>query len=406
MNNYETIGIVGEGAYGIVIKCVQKRTQEIVAIKKFKDKDTEDSLIKKVIIRELRGLRSLKHPNIVNLQDAFRQNERLYLIFDFCEKSLLDLQENYQNNGLPVPLIKSILHQTLKAIDFMHDRGFIHRDIKPENILLSKNNKVKVCDFGFCRILQKNDETLTDYVATRWYRSPELLLTPKYGKSVDIWALGCVVGEMIDGNPMFPGDDFIDQMTLIHKLLGAFPAIYKNFFDENKDLRKIDSASIFRHPKDFNQKILTEKYHEICQSEDLIDLLSRMLDLNCFTRITAKEALRHNFFNTLSKPKDNALTNISGFVFSTVDLKNHLRKENVIPQTTELLNTKVIGQNGLTNIELKLTANTLLNQRNFKKKKPFLPKIVPKNIDKIVKSSSNKLKNVLSISGAHTLQNR
>lgn len=303
MNNYEALGIVGEGAYGIVLKCTHKISKEIVAIKKFKDKDTEDSSIKKVLIRELKSLRALRHPNIIGLKDAFRQNERLYLVFEFCEKSLLDVMNSY-NPGMPISLIKSVTYQILQAIRFMHEKQFIHRDIKPENILLTHTNRVKICDFGFCRVVNKRGEVLTDYVATRWYRSPELLLHPRYDKSVDLWALGCVIAEMITNEPLFPGDNMLDQLSLIYNKLGKLPVIYKELLSGNRETSSINFTAYLRHPNNYDKDYLKHKYLLISQSPELVDLLEKMLDLDYTSRITAEEALRHPFFHDLPEYKD------------------------------------------------------------------------------------------------------
>lgn len=103
----------------------------------------------------------------------------------------------------------------------------VHRDIKPENLLVTKDDVVKLCDFGFARTLVSEGASLTNYVATRWYRSPELLVTPVYGKKVDLWAAGCIMAEMIDGQALFPGDNLVDQIDCIQKVLGNFPASLK-----------------------------------------------------------------------------------------------------------------------------------------------------------------------------------
>lgn len=394
MNDYETLGIVGEGAYGIVLKCTHKSSKETVAIKKFKDKDTEDSMIKKVIIRELRGLRSLKHPNIIHLRDAFRQNERLYLIFDFCDKSLLDLQEEYGNNGMPLPVIRSVLHQTLKAIDFMHERNFIHRDVKPENILLTGHNHVKVCDFGFCRLLGKSEEVLTDYVATRWYRSPELLLTPRYSKPVDIWALGCVVGEMIDGNPMFPGDDFFDQLSRIYFTMGRLPVVYAQYFEENQELANIDPDPFFTEPDDYDPGLLRDRYLPICQNEQLVDLLSRMLDMDWHTRITAREALNHPFFDELKHKETLHVTAKAQMGISDQTIKGRASKENDAGQTVQFTNTKCFGRTTLTKVDIQLLGSTAESHRQgLEGRRPFLPKILNKNLAKNIKPNGKEVKN-------------
>eukprot|EP00360_Condylostoma_magnum_P000603 CAMPEP_0168315676 /NCGR_PEP_ID=MMETSP0210-20121227/12259_1 /TAXON_ID=40633 /ORGANISM="Condylostoma magnum, Strain COL2" /LENGTH=152 /DNA_ID=CAMNT_0008290631 /DNA_START=111 /DNA_END=569 /DNA_ORIENTATION=+ len=151
----------------------------------------------------------MKQENIVLLKDAFRRKGKLYLIFEYVEKSLLDLLEEYPN-GIDPERIRSYIFQLCKAIDYCHRMDVVHRDIKPENLLISNDHVLKLCDFGFARTLPQKGGALTDYVATRWYRSPELLLGSEYGPEVDMWGIGCIMGELIDGQPLFPGESEID----------------------------------------------------------------------------------------------------------------------------------------------------------------------------------------------------
>jgi cyclin-dependent kinase-like len=146
---------------------------------------------------------------------------RLYLVFEYVEKNLLEILEE-NPNGLDLDMVRFYIYQLLKAIEFCHRNNVIHRDIKPENLLIKpKTNDLKICDFGFARVLNnKAGMGLTDYVATRWYRAPELLLSNHYGKEVDIWAIGCIMGEIIDGDALFPGESEIDQLFCIQKVLG------------------------------------------------------------------------------------------------------------------------------------------------------------------------------------------
>ena len=203
-NKYEVIGVIGEGAYGIVYKCKNKENNEFVAIKKFKE--TEDDLVKKTMRRELKMLQLMKNENIVSFQEAFKRKGNLFLVFEFVDRNLLELLE-MSPNGLDPTLIRSLIYQLCKAIKYLHDQNIIHRDVKPENLLIDNKMNLKLCDFGFARKININKphEMLTDYVATRWYRAPELLLTNgEYGPEVDYWAVGCIMGELTDGNPLFP----------------------------------------------------------------------------------------------------------------------------------------------------------------------------------------------------------
>jgi cyclin-dependent kinase-like len=206
MNKYEVLGVVGEGAYGVVLKCRNKESAEIVAIKKFKESD-DDEILRKTTLREVKILRMLRHNNIVSLKEAFRRKAKLYLVFEYVEKNLLEVLEE-QPTGLDPEIVRIYIYQLVLAIHWCHSNAVIHRDIKPENLLINVRTKtLKLCDFGFARLISKSTEELTDYVATRWYRAPELLLgSTNYGFGVDLWAIGCIMGEISDGQPIFPGN--------------------------------------------------------------------------------------------------------------------------------------------------------------------------------------------------------
>ena len=186
-----------------------KETGEIIAIKKFKETEDEE-ITRKTTLREIKILRMMKHENIVGLREAFRRKNKLYLVFEFVDKNLLEILEE-KPNGVNAETLKRYVYQIVKAIDYCHSKDVIHRDIKPENLLVNPDGSLKICDFGFARTLPIKGTQLTDYVATRWYRAPELLLgSNSYSKPVDIWAIGCIMGELVDGQPLFPGESEID----------------------------------------------------------------------------------------------------------------------------------------------------------------------------------------------------
>lgn len=136
--------------------------------------------------------------------------------------------------GCPDELTQQITYQTLKGVAYCHSQGCLHRDIKPENILLTAEGQVKLCDFGFARMLSPG-EIYTDYVATRWYRAPELLVgDTQYGTPVDVWAVGCVCAELIRGNALWPGRSDVDQLYLIRKTLGDFIPRHHTVFSQNE----------------------------------------------------------------------------------------------------------------------------------------------------------------------------
>uniref|UniRef100_A0A1I8IFX8 cyclin-dependent kinase n=1 Tax=Macrostomum lignano TaxID=282301 RepID=A0A1I8IFX8_9PLAT len=202
MNKYEKVGKIGEGAYGVVFKCRNRDTGDLVAIKKFTESE-EDPLIHKDRheIREM--LKQLKHSNLVCLLEVFKRKKRLHLVFEYIDHTLLNEMEARPNGSMDRHQIRRITHQLLDAVSFCHQHNCIHRDVKPENILITRNSTVKLCDFGFARLLTGPGDEYTDYVATRWwYRSPELLVgDTQYGPPVDVWAVGCVFAEMLKRHP-------------------------------------------------------------------------------------------------------------------------------------------------------------------------------------------------------------
>ncbi|XP_037335743.2 cyclin-dependent kinase-like 2 [Pungitius pungitius] len=234
MERYESLGLVGEGSYGTVLKCRHRDSGRLVAVKKFMDSD-DDTTVKKIALREIKLLRQLRHDNLVNLLEVWKRRRRWYLVFEFVERTLLDDLEQNQG-GLDLNTGRRYLYQILRAVAFCHQQNIIHRDIKPENILISQRGVVKVCDFGFARTVAAASDggVYTDYVATRWYRAPELLVgDSKYGKPVDVWAVGCLLLEMLTGQPLFPGDSDLDQIYHIVRCFGNLTAHHQELFHRN-----------------------------------------------------------------------------------------------------------------------------------------------------------------------------
>ncbi|XP_041861375.1 cyclin-dependent kinase-like 5 isoform X3 [Melanotaenia boesemani] len=291
MNKFEVLGIVGEGAYGVVLKCRHKETNEIVAIKKFKDSE-ENEEVKETTLRELKMLRTLKQENIVELKEAFRRRGKLYLVFEYVEKNMLELLEELPT-GVPTEKARSYIFQLIKAIHWCHKHDIVHRDIKPENLLISSDDILKLCDFGFARNLSEGtDANYTEYVATRWYRSPELLLGAPYGKAVDMWSVGCILGELSDGQPLFPGESEIDQLFTIQKVLGPLPPEQMKLFYNNPRFHGLRFPAV-NHPQ-----TLERRYLGIIGG-GLLDLLKNLLLLNPTERFLTEQCLNHHTFQTL-----------------------------------------------------------------------------------------------------------
>ncbi|XP_052068902.1 cyclin-dependent kinase-like 4 isoform X16 [Mytilus californianus] len=307
MEKYENLGLVGEGSYGMVLKCRHKETGQLVAIKKFLESE-DDKMVKKIALREVRMLKQLRHDHLVNLIEVFRRKKRLYLVFEFVDHTVLDELEKCPN-GLDENTVRRILWQVLKGVEFCHVHNIIHRDVKPENILVSKSGVVKLCDFGFARTLAQPGESYTDYVATRWYRAPELLVgDTKYGKAVDIWAIGCLLSEMLTGEPLFPGDSDIDQLYHIVKCFGNLTPRHKEVFLRNPLFVGM------RIPEVKETVPLEKKFNRI--SSFALDLMKQSLRLDPDDRPTCTQLLKHEFFQ-----KDGFITRIQH------DLKQKVHRE-------------------------------------------------------------------------------
>ncbi|KAM9386749.1 mitogen-activated protein kinase 15 [Phaethornis superciliosus] len=292
---------VGKGAYGIVWKAVDRRTGEIVAVKKifdaFRNRTDAQRTFREIMFLQEFG----KHPNIIKLLDVIpAQNDQdIYLIFESMET---DLHAVIKKGNVLKDTHKSyILYQILKATKFIHSGNVIHRDQKPSNILLDADCFVKLCDFGLARSLAQLREeeeapALTEYVATRWYRAPELLLSSqRYTKGVDMWSIGCILGELLLGKPLFPGTSTVNQ---IEQILRVIPA------PSPEDLLALQSdfrASVLSHMTS-RQRVTFEEMLPPSTPLPALDLLKKLLVFNPDKRLTAEEALQHPYVRRFHCP--------------------------------------------------------------------------------------------------------
>ncbi|KAF4736217.1 hypothetical protein FOZ62_024014 [Perkinsus olseni] len=312
MNKYEVVTAVGEGAYGVVLKCRNKDTGDVVAIKKFKESE-DDDVVKKTTLREVRILRMLRHENIVQLREAFRRKGKLYLVFEFVDKNLLELLDIYPQ-GLEADTVRYCIWQLSRAMEFCHRHDVIHRDIKPENLLVNMHDKsLKLCDFGFARTLPNvaasidangggaghsvnaasANGVLTDYVATRWYRAPELLLgSTAYGKEVDIWSIGCIMGEIVDGQPLFPGESEIDQLFIIQRVLGPLTPKQMEIFLRNPRFIGLKFPDMSK-PESIEKRYLGKL------SKRAMNFIKSVLIMDESRRLTGEGCVKHNYFEGL-----------------------------------------------------------------------------------------------------------
>uniref|UniRef100_A0A0B6ZJW0 mitogen-activated protein kinase n=1 Tax=Arion vulgaris TaxID=1028688 RepID=A0A0B6ZJW0_9EUPU len=299
---YTRLSPVGGGAYGQVCASHDTATGVKVAIKKLARPFQSDIFAKRTY-REICMLRHFNHENLINLLDVFTPNKSLT---DFNEVYLVtplmdsDLQNVLKRQTLQDEHIKFLLYQTLRGLKYIHSAGIIHRDLKPNNIGVNKNVELKILDFGLAR---SSAEEMTGYVVCRWYRAPEIILNwMHYNEKVDIWSVGCILGEMITRKALFKGVDHIDQLNKILDLVG------KPGDDFLKKIASKDAQMYIRSlPK---QK--KKDYHKYFAGANglAIDLLEKMLDLDPDTRISVHEALKHPYIRQYHDPEDEPTASI------------------------------------------------------------------------------------------------
>jgi len=220
MDQFEEIRKVGEGTYGVVFKVRNKKTDELVALKKIRLDDDDDG-VPSTAIREISLLTSLQHPNIVNLQQVFFTSKYLTLAFEFLDYDLKKYMEN-KKGMLSLDEIKGLMYQLMLGIDFCHRRRIMHRDLKPQNLLIDQRGVLKLADFGLARAFRFPIPEYSHEIVTLWYRPPSILLgSRKYTTAVDIWSSGAIMAEMINKRPLFPGDSEIDQLFRIFRICGT-----------------------------------------------------------------------------------------------------------------------------------------------------------------------------------------
>nr|XP_056718979.1 cyclin-dependent kinase-like 3 [Euleptes europaea] len=286
MEMYDILGKVGEGSYGMVMKCKHKETGHVVAIKMFYEKPEKS--VNKIAMREIKFLKQFRHENLVNLIEVFRQKKKIHIVFEFIDHTILDELQHY-SHGLDNRRLKRYLFQILRAIDYLHSNNVIHRDIKPENILVSQTGITKLCDFGFARTLAAPGDIYTDYVATRWYRAPELVLKDTtYGKPVDIWALGCMIIEMATGNPYLPSSSDLDLLHKIVTKVGNLTPHLQGIFIRSPVFSGMVLPEV-QHPKSARKK-----YPKLTGL--LADMVHACLQMDPADRISSADLLQHEYF--------------------------------------------------------------------------------------------------------------
>ncbi|VVA97648.1 unnamed protein product [Arabis nemorensis] len=299
-NRYQILEVIGKGSYGVVCAAIDTHTGEKVAIKKINDvfEHISDALR---ILREVKLLRLLRHPDIVEIKSIMlppskREFKDIYVVFELMESDLHQVIK--ANDDLTREHHQFFLYQMLRALKYMHTANVYHRDLKPKNILANANCKLKVCDFGLARVSFNDTPTTvfwTDYVATRWYRAPELCgsFCSKYTPAIDIWSIGCIFAEVLLGKPLFPGKSVSHQLDLITDLLGT---------PKSETIAGVRNEKARKYLGEMRKKTLVPFSQKFPNADPLaLRLLQRLLAFDPKDRPTAAEALADPYFKGLAR---------------------------------------------------------------------------------------------------------
>jgi len=329
---YGNLSPVGSGAYGQVCsaedsKSVHKDSQTgqqvrvKVAIKKLA-RPFQSAIHAKRTYRELRMLKHMQHENIIGLLDVFTPATSLETFNDVYLVTHLmgaDLNNIVKTQKLSDEHVQFLVYQILRGMKYVHSAGIIHRDLKPSNIAVNEDCELKILDFGLAR---PTENEMTGYVATRWYRAPEIMLNwMHYHQTVDMWSVGCIMAEMLTGKALFPGTDHIDQLTRILVLCGT---------PTEETLNKITSEEAQNYIRSLPQ-MERKNFSEVFRGANplAIDLLEKTLELDADRRITAEQALAHPYLSVYSDPQDEPNSQPYDQTFEDLDLSVEQWKEYV-----------------------------------------------------------------------------
>mmetsp|Transcript_9382 Transcript_9382/g.30975 ORF Transcript_9382/g.30975 Transcript_9382/m.30975 type:complete len:365 (-) Transcript_9382:138-1232(-) len=329
---YTPIKPIGKGAYGVVCSAKNTETNEKLAIKKISNAFDNVTDARRTL-REIKLLRHLRHENIVALRDIMRppslkEFNDVYLVYELMDTDLHQIIRSSQ--ALSDEHCQYFVYQILRGLKYVHSAQVLHRDLKPSNVLLNANCDLKICDFGLARTCNERG-FMTEYVVTRWYRAPELLLScDEYGTAIDVWSVGCIMIELLARKPIFPGKDYIHQLKLIVQTLGS-PA--------EEDLMFITSQKARTYIRSLPPAPKVNWLERFPDANPLcIDLIEKMLVFNPNKRCTVEEALEHPYLASLHDASvEPSSAPPFDFEFEDQELKEDQLREKVFSEIEQYL---------------------------------------------------------------------
>ncbi|XP_034946461.1 mitogen-activated protein kinase 1 [Chelonus insularis] len=329
---YTNLAYMGEGAYGMVVSAYDNVTKTKVAIKKISP--FEHQTYSQRTLREIKILTRFKHENIIDIRDIIRaptidQMKDVYIVQCLMET---DLYKLLKSQAISNDHICYFLYQILRGLKYIHSANVLHRDLKPSNLLLNTTCDLKICDFGLARVADPDHNHagfLTEYVATRWYRAPEIMLNSKgYTKSIDIWSVGCILAEMFSRRAIFPGKHYLDQLNHILGILGS---------PSSEDLECIinEKARNYLQSLPYKPKV---PWNCLFPNADprALDLLDKMLTFNPNKRIVVEDALAHPYLEQYYDPADEPVAEEPfRFDMELDDLPKEVLKEYIFEETAQ-----------------------------------------------------------------------
>lgn len=296
VSEFEKLNRIGEGTYGVVYRARDTKTDKVVALKKVRMEQEKDGFPVSGL-REISILMNCRHENIVHLKEVVvgRSLESIFLVMEYCEQDLASLLDNMQT-PFTESQVKCIMLQVLRGVKFLHKNFVIHRDLKVSNILMTDKGCVKVADFGLARWFGLPMKPMTPKVVTLWYRAPELLLGSKtQTTSIDMWAAGCILGELLGDRPLMPGNSEIRQLEMIVELLGT-PS--DAIWPEYSSLPAIAEFALKQQP--YNN--LKQRFPWLSAAG--LRLLNFLFMYDPKKRATAEECLQSSYFKEAPLPCD------------------------------------------------------------------------------------------------------